>query len=172
MAVGKCHSLTILSVLSASLLLSFILIMSLLFLFFSLVLALSSGAPLSLLLTQRSSQCLLLLIQVSNPPPVKTGRGTGRAIRWVYQSGSICYRSSPRVPPAGHHLPPVLRTFLIVASPGPHTHTRINNHATPDHACACQFRSFLWMVFAVREHICCLLLSSFPALNTNVTKNN
>lgn len=121
--------------LSASLLLSFILIMSLLFLFLSLVLALSSGAPLSLLLTQRSCQCLLLLIQVSNPPPVKTGRGTGRAIRCLYRSSAICYRSSACVPPCWPPPPWRLADVLIAASPGPQTHTCAQTIPPPlDHA--------------------------------------
>lgn len=80
MAMGKCHSLNILSGSLPTLPLSFCPSFSSCpsSSHFSPSFSLSFSASLSPLLTQRSCQCLLLLIQVSNPPPVKDG-GKGQA---------------------------------------------------------------------------------------------
>lgn len=80
MAMGKCHSLNILSGSLPTPPLSFCpsFLSCLSSPHFSPSFSLSFSASLSPLLTQRSCQCLLLLIQVSNPPPVKKG-GEGQA---------------------------------------------------------------------------------------------
>lgn len=147
MAVSKCHSLNILSgslpTLPLSLCPSFSSCLSSSHL--SPPFSLSSSASLSLLLTQRSCQCLLLLIQVSNPPPVKEGgRGTGRTIRGEF------------IRVAQSVITPVPLSLLLATTSLPchratdcscyqstHTDTHTHTQPTSEYACACLLNSFV-----------------------------